>query len=349
MWDALRSTSFPHSTTLLPMARPERSTSGWLGLGEKERRDSDIRHLSGLHPCLTPQIQMVLDALPTPAMAWDAVPAGGFRVAAVNDLFAAVTGKSAIVGAPPHELYSRNVAEQVSLELARVAAEKRAHSFEAEMPVTQGRGWWKLSLRPLSNAAGQCVRIICTMTDITNQKMAENTLIQQRDEMRRLALTDAATGLGNRRAFLEFAAREIGRSRRYARPLSLLVFDIDHFKKVNDTLGHPAGDAALEAVGRCCQHLLRSTDFCARLGGDEFALVLPETSLEDAHGVAERLRKHLDDAKVSADDKAMPIRISIGATHLLDDDDIASLLARADEALYTQKSNGGNGTTVTYI
>ncbi len=331
------------------MTHAERTASGWFGLGEKERRDSDVRQLVGVHPCLTPQIQMILDSLPTPAMVWDAVPAGSFRVGATNDLFAAASGQLAIVGAPAAEIFSRNVAEQVELDLARVASDKRPHQFEAEMLMSRKRGWWKFALRPICNVSGQCVRVICTMTDITTQKMAETALIKQRDEMRRLALTDPGTGLGNRRAFLEFANRELSRSRRYARPLSLLVFDIDHFKRVNDTLGHSAGDAALEAVARTCQQLLRTSDLCVRLGGDEFALVLPETPLDDAHGVAERLRKHLDDATVSSGETSMPIRISIGATHLLPEDDVTSLLSRADDALYTQKSNGGNGTTVAYM
>jgi len=117
-----------------------------------------------------------------------------------------------------------------------------------------------------------------------------------RDELAALSTTDALTGIANRRRFDEFLGVEWARAMRSQRPLSLIMIDIDHFKNFNDEYGHAAGDACLSAVAQAmCGVVVRSTDLLARYGGEEFACVLPETDDEQAHRIAEKLRKAVND------------------------------------------------------
>ena len=127
----------------------------------------------------------------------------------------------------------------------------------------------EISISQFTSPTGR--QFTATVRDITERRRAE-------DELRRLALTDALTGAANRRHFMERAAFEFARMRRYGNPVSLVMLDVDHFKRVNDTHGHAAGDAALILLVKCCRALLRDTDLVGRLGGEEFALLLPDAT-----------------------------------------------------------------------
>ncbi|RXZ43726.1 sensor domain-containing diguanylate cyclase [Crenobacter cavernae] len=156
------------------------------------------------------------------------------------------------------------------------------------------------------------------------------------------ATRDVLTNAYNRRHFLELAVREHKRSRRYDSPLSLLLVDMDHFKAINDEFGHPAGDEVLRAFTRLARQALRGSDVLGRLGGEEFAVLLPNTPLDEAHQVAERLR---DAAEADAVDwQGAPIRytLSVGVSTLFGADSIDDMLARADRWLYTVKRDGRN-------
>lgn len=156
----------------------------------------------------------------------------------------------------------------------------------------------------------------------------------------RLALTDPLTKLANRRAFDESLAREVALAVRHNRPLSLLILDIDHFKDVNDTLGHPAGDDVLAAMGLLLAHHGRRGDVVARLGGEEFALILPQTTQDQASVTGERLRAAVAAAPLSV---RAPVTVSVGAATLgLPGGDAESLVSAADAALYRAKSAGRN-------
>lgn len=164
-----------------------------------------------------------------------------------------------------------------------------------------------------------------------------------------LATRDALTGLLNRREFLRMLREEIDRSRRYGRPCSLLVLDIDHFKTVNDSWGHPAGDAVLRAVAHTILNATRPTDRAARYGGEEFAVLLPETGVEGALALAERMRAAIA-AKpaVIREDRSIEVTASIGLAAQPDDgQDAESLISCADKALYRAKECGRN-TVVTF-
>jgi diguanylate cyclase (GGDEF)-like protein len=157
---------------------------------------------------------------------------------------------------------------------------------------------------------------------------------------RELALTDGLTGAANQRAFLERAEQELARSRRYQRPLTLIHFDLDGFKGVNDRLGHDAGDEVLVAVVEQAGRVLRRTDIVARLGGDEFALLLPETDQAGARVVAEKLRSALEESLAA---RGWPVTGSFGIlTSLGTPATIAEVVHQADQLMYQSKSAGKN-------
>ena len=157
------------------------------------------------------------------------------------------------------------------------------------------------------------------------------------------AFTDALTGLANHRAFQERLQAEVGRARRHERPLALALIDVDHFKSINDTAGHAAGDRVLAALGARLRSLLRNEDVLARIGGDEFALLLPETDEVDARAVLERAREELERAPLV---DAVRVRISAGICELRRAGDAETLMRLADGALYWSKEHGRNVTAV---
>ena len=161
------------------------------------------------------------------------------------------------------------------------------------------------------------------------------------EQLQEAATTDALTGLANRRHFFDLARREFARARRYGSALSLFILDVDNLKEVNDSGGHLMGDLLLQVVGQKMRQQLRQPDIAARYGGDEFIALLPETALDKASRVAERLRRHLANEVIRNGEQAFPISVSIGtaeidATCLALDD----LIERADRALYWAKAQG---------
>lgn len=155
----------------------------------------------------------------------------------------------------------------------------------------------------------------------------------------REATTDRLTGLPNRGAFDSRLAEEIARSRRHDRPLSLLVFDVDHFKTINDSFGHPVGDRVLSMLAQLVSREIRGEEMLARIGGEEFAVLLPETDIVHAAAAAERLRGTVAAARF---DVAGVVTVSVGVDGLRDLDDPEDLIRRADHALYAAKAAGRN-------
>ncbi len=179
--------------------------------------------------------------------------------------------------------------------------------------------------------------------EIERRKRAEWKLKQVQEKLRRQATTDPLTGLGNRRQFFKEAGREIKRARRYGQPLSLVAIDLDHFKLVNDRHGHQAGDQVLVQVARAGRDTVRDTDLLARLGGEEFAVLLPETSLNQALVMAERLRQALAGVSVQDRNRKTSITASLGVAQLGDDTaTVDDLLNAADRRLYRAKELGRN-------
>ena len=174
--------------------------------------------------------------------------------------------------------------------------------------------------------------------------LAASRVVAMQRDLERLATTDALTGSLNRRRFMERGDEEFGRSRRYERPLSVVMLDIDHFKRVNDTHGHATGDEAIRSTVRACKESLRTSDIIGRLGGEEFAVVMPETPPVNAYAVAQRLRQAVAAMPVRLESGGeMTVTVSLGLSWLnATDTGIEPLLARADAALYRAKHAGRN-------
>jgi two-component system, cell cycle response regulator len=175
----------------------------------------------------------------------------------------------------------------------------------------------------------------------------ERSLREATRESQRLAMTDALTGALNRRYLMTNLPREIEHSRRHGHPVSLLVCDLDHFKRINDQFGHKAGDQVLEDFRARCSATIRAADWIARTGGEEFVIVLPETDLHGAAAVAESVRQAVCAHPVAAIAGAIPMTVSIGYSGLCGDQDFAmwqgeDLLRAADKQLYVAKSAGRN-------
>jgi len=162
-------------------------------------------------------------------------------------------------------------------------------------------------------------------------------------EVQRLATTDDLTGLYNRRALMEIAQLEFERFLRYGFPLSVLMFDIDKFKKLNDQWGHLIGDEVLKELGKLCKLSLRNVDILGRYGGEEFIALLPQTALADAQHTAERLRSIIDNYPFYCRDQCLHITISIGVVEAQSQDkSLDALLDRVDQAMYRAKAAGRN-------
>jgi two-component system cell cycle response regulator len=162
------------------------------------------------------------------------------------------------------------------------------------------------------------------------------------DEQQRLAWTDPLTGLRNRRSFLEQARVEVARSSRYGSPLSFLLFDVDHFKSINDTHGHAGGDVVLAALGKILGTLLRTPDIPARWGGEEFVIALPNTGIEGARVAAERVRQAVEALVVESAGKQIPVTVSVGGATFRQGETLDALTDRADRAMYSAKVAGRN-------
>ncbi len=162
-------------------------------------------------------------------------------------------------------------------------------------------------------------------------------------EVQRQAITDHLTSLYNRRGFFELGQRELERARRFKHALSVILFDIDRFKSINDTFGHPIGDQVIYAIAQRCRKNLRHIDILARYGGEEFAVLLPETDLPTGYRVAERLRESIAEKPVETERGDVAVSVSVGMTTLTEDTrDLATLLNRADAAMYSAKQMGGD-------
>ena len=164
-------------------------------------------------------------------------------------------------------------------------------------------------------------------------------------QVQELAVIDELTGVPNRRRFFELADREFAQAKRHSRPFVAMMLDIDHFKRVNDTLGHPTGDDVIRAVAGRLADGMRRTDVLGRYGGEEFAVVLPDADPVYGHELAERLRRAICEEPIETRTGPLEVSVSVGLScWTAGDPDLGSVLARADEALYRAKRDGRNRT-----
>lgn len=223
--------------------------------------------------------------------------------------------------------------------------------YPCDAPTTER--WFILRITRCT-AAGRCYLIVAH-SDITERVRAERTIRETKNAVdaanralrralrreQRMARTDDLTGAHNRRHFFDVGERLFGAAHRYAQPLSLILFDIDRFKDINDLHGHEAGDKVLVHVVNVMKAQLRGVDLLARIGGEEFAVLLPQTDAPKAVQAAERLRQALSLRPLELDTVRLCVTVSAGIAALeAKDEALESLLRRADAGLYTAKQSG---------
>jgi diguanylate cyclase (GGDEF)-like protein len=235
------------------------------------------------------------------------------------------------------------------LEHARRSSAYAVSSDELKRYVAARLAWVVAGDQPpvdQSLSSGRVIRCQCaalpgggrmlTYSDVTD-------IVRHAEELERLATTDGMTGIFNRRHFMTLADHEWNRSRRYGRPLSFLMIDIDFFKTINDRFGHEVGDQMIVHLTTLARASKRDSDVLARIGGEEFALLLPETDLAQAQLVAERLRRDVGENPLIAKSDRILTTISIGvAVCNVAMIGIADLMRAADQALYDAKGGGRN-------
>lgn len=197
------------------------------------------------------------------------------------------------------------------------------------------RFYWVIK-HPMRGEQGQIIGMYGISIDITE-------IVQLRKELELLTQTDELTQLYNRRHFLRMAGHALAMAGRYNTPCSIISFDLDHFKRINDTYGHHAGDEVLRKVAATCRDLVREPDIIGRLGGEEFSVLLPQTALDGARNLAERLRRAVSGLEIEGDwNGTITPAISAGVATMQPDDDVDRLLVRADDKLYEAKNHGRN-------
>ncbi|WP_417512645.1 diguanylate cyclase [Marinobacter sp.] len=212
------------------------------------------------------------------------------------------------------------------------------HVWEFQNEVS--RQWYQCRDQAIEWTDGRLVRLEIA-TDITDRKNMELALQSARQQAEAASLQDELTLLNNRRAFFQFGDQLLKQARRHKAPLAVIMFDLDHFKQINDGYGHEAGDAVLREVGSLLMAKVRESDVAARIGGEEFAVLLPDTSLAQAMELAERLRFLLQDLRIRYRQTELRQKASFGVAMLsIDDDRLEALLSRADEAMYLSKTKG---------
>jgi diguanylate cyclase (GGDEF)-like protein/PAS domain S-box-containing protein len=265
------------------------------------------------------------------------------RIAYINSRFSSVLGVSA------NSILGSQLSDVPNMKVLLHAVEKTIASgeeqvFEIELPeVDDELATHLISMVPETDAEGNSVGVLATGLDISERKRLERELEYQ-------ANVDFLTGLVNRRHFIEVAEKELIRFERYHGGLSIILFDIDLFKQINDAHGHSVGDLVLKELARVSLESVREIDVVARFGGEEFVVLLPHTSQQEAAEIAERLRQSIAEASVKLDN-GVRVRftaslgvITLSNTRQTHKDllNIDQLIKRADAAMYTAKRQGRN-------
>ena len=263
---------------------------------------------------------------------------GNTQIVYVNEAFTKLTEYSLdeVRGRDPRFLQGDDREQEGRKDLRRAIHEHDGTRVRLRNYSRSGRKYWlDISLVPLHDEQGNVTHFAAIERDVTAE-------VQREDRLREMALTDELTELPNRRAFDRELQREYSRRRRHGTRFSLLMFDIDHFKQVNDNYGHAAGDHVLESLGDICRQHFRVQDVIGRIGGEEFAVILPETGHEGALQVAERFRSLVEQSAFLFEGVSLQVTISIGVASTNGEEDAADLFKAADDALYEAKETGRN-------
>ncbi|WP_415912000.1 diguanylate cyclase [Neptuniibacter sp. QD37_11] len=203
--------------------------------------------------------------------------------------------------------------------------------------------WLQFTASSIVDSNGDLIGAIETFQNISGRKKAEFELLERERIYKELSITDSLTGLHNSRHFYDQMENALETARRYHHGFTLCFFDLDDFKKLNDTHGHLMGDKVLETFGALVRSSLRTLDSGYRYGGEEFAILLPSTDVDGAETVAERVRESLQNYQfILPDGETIRCSVSIGVTAYTVGDSVQSLMQRADNALYKAKEQGKN-------
>jgi diguanylate cyclase (GGDEF)-like protein len=217
--------------------------------------------------------------------------------------------------------------------------------FNHNRPVTGGVDFMyqNCSFIPVRDEDGEVVSVAVTLQDVTDLAIAHRELEAARLQLEESNRVDGLTKLFNRSHWEGCLLRECKRSQRYAAKTALIMFDLDHFKKINDSYGHLGGDAVLRSVAACLKALVRETDIVGRYGGEEFGVIVADSDVQGAAILAERIRKAVETLVIEFDDRIIPVTISLGVAGFTPEIDRHEILiAQADEALYRSKERGRN-------
>jgi len=217
--------------------------------------------------------------------------------------------------------------------------------FRNTRPITGTEDYMfqNLTVSPLSGTTGQVEKVCLMVYDVTDIATGKRALERANEQLAKLSMTDRLTSLLNRGTWENLVDAEFERYRRYNQATSLVMFDIDFFKKVNDSYGHLAGDVVIKHTATTAKSVLRQSDSIGRYGGEEFGIILPETDAEGARVICERIRESIENSIVQT--AAAPIRytVSVGISQLSDTaKSYMEWMQQADEALYAAKKGGRN-------
>ena len=247
----------------------------------------------------------------------------------------------------PRRWFERKIDSVLALQAPAFSSwQQRPHLFHLphNRPITTSSRYMmqNCTLTPLTEENGEVAHVCVIVEDATDVAFYQQQLHQTLAQLEKANRTDGLTGAANRRYWEESLHREFLRARRYQQPLSLLMLDLDHFKRINDNFGHKMGDTVLISVVNCIRPLLRDNDLLGRYGGEEFGLLLPQTTLEGALEVAERLRKAVEALRFAAQPE-LRVSLSIGVQTLSGQhQQPEQLVNQADMALYQAKRQGRN-------
>lgn len=280
----------------------------------------------------TNDVIMVLDATP--------LSAGGPKIVYVNPAFEKLMSYAAdeVIGQNPKILQGPGTDDKTRYKIRK--AMREGTSIRTQILNYDKYGnelWLDINMVPLFDENGNLTYYAAIERDLTEHKKLQA-------QLESMATIDSLTGLANRQAFLQRAKNEFNRARRYSRPLTVVMIDIDHFKSINDRFGHATGDEVLRQAATICQSSLRGSDFMGRVGGEEFVLLLPDTPHTNAYHVAERMRTHLYETPIALENNiTLNISASFGVASMNEaDSDFDAVLERADEAMYHAKHGGRN-------
>jgi diguanylate cyclase (GGDEF)-like protein len=220
--------------------------------------------------------------------------------------------------------------------------------FPHNRPVTGGVDCMRqnCTFLPIKNDAGEVTHVCVTLIDVTDSSIYQSMMQEAVERLNEASNRDGLTGIFNRRYLEQALNKEFCRVKRYEGTLSFILLDLDHFKRVNDDIGHLAGDEVLRRTSEILSTCIRESDTLGRYGGEEFAVILPQTSLEGAATLAERLRQCVAAKPITFGDTSIPVSISVGVSELVDETSTyEELIQEADTALYQSKENGRNQVT----